>query len=213
MGGYGSGRWGHHRKATTAEQCRTINLAAIVRGAHPPARSGELRWLDGETVDSAIGFAVIPVEDRVTLRLHYRWGSDRDVLINIAMERVAIPRGGFRWWGQCPLATGDKACGRRIGKLYLPPGSSPYFGCRRCHRLGYASSQEYDRRVDHLLRNPEALRAITRSPRGVGVTTLGLALKALKIQQARDDRDFQRFQKKHNRERGRSAQPDEPPST
>jgi len=40
-----------------------------------------------------------------------------------------------------------RGCGRRVGKLYLPPGGR-YFGCRQCHDLTYTSCQEshrYDR--------------------------------------------------------------------
>jgi hypothetical protein len=32
-------------------------------------------------------------------------------------------------------------CGRRVGKLYLPPAGR-YFGCRVCHGLTYQSCQE-----------------------------------------------------------------------
>jgi hypothetical protein len=32
-------------------------------------------------------------------------------------------------------------CGRRVGKLYLPPGGK-YFGCRHCYNLTYTSSNE-----------------------------------------------------------------------
>jgi hypothetical protein len=35
----------------------------------------------------------------------------------------------------------DRPCGRRVGKLYLPPGAS-YFGCRHCYELTYKSCQE-----------------------------------------------------------------------
>lgn len=209
MGGLGSGRWGDHRKATTAERCRVIDLAAIVRGAHPPAKSGELRWLDGETVVAAIGFDVIPADTRATVRLRYRRGSEQDVVLDVAMERVAIPRGGFRWWGRCPLARNGTACGRRIGKLYLPPRWSPYFGCRRCHRLAYASSQDHDRRVDDLLKNPEALYRHVHNRRETGLTMLGLILKALTIQQARAEREFRRFEKQPQRTQDGTTHPTE----
>jgi hypothetical protein len=42
---------------------------------------------------------------------------------------------GQRMWMLCP------ECGRRCGKLYLPPEAS-WFGCRDCHDLTYRSSQE-----------------------------------------------------------------------
>ena len=37
--------------------------------------------------------------------------------------------------------TGGRSCGRRVGKLYLPPGGR-YYGCRYCHELTYTSCQE-----------------------------------------------------------------------
>lgn len=52
-----------------------------------------------------------------------------------------LPWGGRRWWFACPLVRDNVPCGRRCGKLYLPPGAS-YVGCRRCHRLTYASRRE-----------------------------------------------------------------------
>ena len=36
------------------------------------------------------------------------------------------------------------ACGRRAGKLYLPPVAK-YFGCRLCHDLTYPSCQKAQR--------------------------------------------------------------------
>ena len=49
--------------------------------------------------------------------------------------------GGVRWWFLCPLLVYGMPCGRRVGKLYMPPGGR-YFGCRHCHKLNYASSQD-----------------------------------------------------------------------
>jgi hypothetical protein len=47
----------------------------------------------------------------------------------------------LRWWFVCPLILGGVPCGRRVGKLHLPP-QGRYFGCRRCHGLTYASCRE-----------------------------------------------------------------------
>lgn len=48
------------------------------------------------------------------------------------------------WWFLCPVkdSLGRRRCGRRIGKLHLPPGEA-YFGCRDCHELTYQSWQEH----------------------------------------------------------------------
>lgn len=50
---------------------------------------------------------------------------------------TTIPRfGGLRYYFLCPR------CGRRVGKLYDVRG----WGCRRCHRLTYASQHVYTSR-------------------------------------------------------------------
>lgn len=193
MGGTGSGRWGSHRRAVTAERCRRVDLAAVVRGRDPPPSSGELRWLRDGQIASVIGYDVVRAGPAVTLALRYRFtpgtpgAAGRDVVLDVRMERAALPRGGFRWWGRCPLAAGGVACGRRVGVLYLPPGAAD-FGCRRCHRLTYASRQAHDPRVTRLVKDPEALFRMARNARGASVTTLGLALKALTVLQRRNER-------------------------
>jgi hypothetical protein len=73
----------------------------------------------------------------------------------------AKPFGGRQYWFECPNTiwpgTGDpkrglpllgepyiqpapSVCGRRVGKLYMPPGWSR-FACRQCCNLTYLSSQ------------------------------------------------------------------------
>lgn len=64
-------------------------------------------------------------------------------------------------------------CQRRVRKLYLPPGAK-YFGCRTCYKLTYQSVQEHDKRVDYLLKNPEALVQALKSPPNWRVALLGL---------------------------------------
>jgi hypothetical protein len=84
--------------------------------------------------------------------------------------------GGLRWWFVCPLVVRGYACERRVGKLYLPPGSR-YFGCRHCHELTYRSAQEHDKRVNFLRRNPAALGMLLAGE--PDLARLGLALKAI----------------------------------
>ena len=59
-------------------------------------------------------------------------GSDRSTAMHQsgALVRTRPPYGGVRWWFGCPR------CGRRCGKLYLPP-DRPDFACRICYRLRY----------------------------------------------------------------------------
>ena len=46
--------------------------------------------------------------------------------------------GGKRYWFSCP----GTDCGKRVGKLYLPPGAS-YFLCRHCHDLTYEACRKH----------------------------------------------------------------------
>lgn len=79
------------------------------------------------------------------------------VRINIIVEPQLIPvgtvrphLGGKRFWFVC-------GCGRRVGRLYLPPGQG-VFRCRHCHSLTYKSAQTHDQRLSDLAKNPVALR-------------------------------------------------------
>jgi hypothetical protein len=168
MGSWGSGRWGYHRKATTVEDCRVLDLGEFARkGAFVPWYAGSVRWLSGEEVVASIGYTVRPAEDGLILQLFYRWtragGAGEDVELPIRLKTTPLHFGGRRWWGICPLVVNGLACNRRVGKLCLPPGGR-YFGCRICHRLTYRSVQEHDKRVDALRRDPAALDAILADP-------------------------------------------------
>ncbi len=46
--------------------------------------------------------------------------------------------GNQRWWFICP----SSACGRRVAKLYFPPGENQYL-CRHCHGLSYEARQKH----------------------------------------------------------------------
>lgn len=59
----------------------------------------------------------------------------------IEIVRTPCHFGGFRRWFLCPFPKEAKQCGRRVGKLYLPPGGR-YWGCRHCYNLAYESQME-----------------------------------------------------------------------
>jgi hypothetical protein len=63
--------------------------------------------------------------------------------VSIPVRPTTTPTqlGGRRFWFICPLIVRGMACNRRVGNLYLPPGTR-YFGCRKCHNLTYRSCQE-----------------------------------------------------------------------
>jgi hypothetical protein len=66
----------------------------------------------------------------------------------VRLTTTQLASGGLRWWFLCPLLAGDRACGCRVAKLYLPMRQR-YFGCRRCHALTYTSCRE-SRKYDGL---------------------------------------------------------------
>jgi hypothetical protein len=185
MGGFGSGRWGCHTKADTVEDCLTLDLSMLARdGAFTPWHTGTVRWLRGDQERAAIGYTVHPRGDGLALLLSYRrtpacGTGGEDVELPVRLETTPLHFGGARWWALCPLSVNGVGCGRRVGKVYLPPGGR-YFGCRVCYKLTYRSAQEHDKRVDALRRNPEALLATLEDPKALGTGQLLLAIKALR---------------------------------
>lgn len=67
----------------------------------------------------------------------------------IRITKVRPHLGGERYWFLC-------ACGRRIGRLYLPAGQR-VFRCRHCYNLTYESAQKHDQRVYDLANDPPAM--------------------------------------------------------
>jgi hypothetical protein len=151
MGGYGSGRWHSHTKAQTVEEALELpathmrqQFRAVTEG-QAPAAGGTLQWRRGAQVVSSIFCLVEPRADELRARLIYTatYPSVAQVEHDDPVDVVwTVPTyGGRRWWWICPLLVSGRPCGRRVGKLYLPPGGGS-FGCRRCHELTYTSSQE-----------------------------------------------------------------------
>jgi len=133
-----------------------------------------LRWTSTRTGEdlASIGFVPDTRDERDPfVRLHYNAnGNPKDYRVRLESSRP--PFGGLRWWWRCPVV----ACGKRVQKLYLPPGGG-VFACRSCHRLTYTSVQEHDARVDRLARG--GLENLFRGPVDrMPVRSLLLALKA-----------------------------------
>jgi hypothetical protein len=129
---------------------------------------------------ASIGYEVNTEGDPAWLRLFYSITKTNEPLDYHLRLTTTRPRfGGLRWWFMCPLVVNERPCGRRVGKLYLPPGCR-YFGCRRCYALTYTSSQQHDARVDALRRNPQALHSILDSAETASHSEFLLALKAIR---------------------------------
>jgi hypothetical protein len=158
MGGNGSGkRWD---KKPVVEDCLPLVASHWMRegilkvGVH---LSGSWYWkfthghvctinYEANTTDLADAY----------LRVMYTLPSKKesfDYRVRLTTTRPQF--GGLRWWFICPLVQGGQACGRRVGKLFSPPGAR-YFGCRHCYDLTYTSCQEshkLDGLYHHLARN------------------------------------------------------------
>src|SRR5581483_9031076 len=153
MGGLGSGshhHWWRRSKKAVVEHCRHLDANRWAREGVLRAgvrRFGRWVWTDartGEERTSILYEADCTAPDDPRLWLFYtanRDGAAEQLRYAVGLQRTALHRGGLRWWFTCPLAVDHIPCGRRVGKLYLPPGGR-YFGCRQCHRLTYTSSQE-----------------------------------------------------------------------
>jgi hypothetical protein len=152
MGGPGSGNnyhWWRPTKKEVVEVCLRLDAGRWGRkGVLRPGLigSGNCSWsyADGRRAD--ITYQVNTVaEDRPAVWLTYSRrrgdGPAEALSYRVGLTTTRPNFGGLRWWFLCPLLRRDVPCGRRVGKLYLPPAGR-YFGCRRCHGLTYTSCQE-----------------------------------------------------------------------
>jgi hypothetical protein len=153
MGGAKSGNFYHwHRptKKPVVEDCLSLDITdwqrrGIVREGN--TYDGTRRWTYPNGQTFAISYQVDACEPSASCaHLSYDWVWRRTQKLDSASYAVRLAtsrlhRGGRRWWFVCPLVVNGVPCGRRVGKLYLPP-SARYFGCRTCHGLTCTSCQE-----------------------------------------------------------------------
>lgn len=81
------------------------------------------------------------IELKYTVSTGFRSDTKENLCYRVELETTPCNYGGQRYWFTCPLTKNGVYCGRRVAKLYLPPGAK-YFGCRHCHDLSYKSRQE-----------------------------------------------------------------------
>lgn len=152
MGGYGSGRYGWVIPKETVEDCRVLSSAQmqsegiIGQGISGGGRRIWRRSSTGEEMASISYCVNMSAGEPPRIWLQYtkkRPGKDEREYLDypVSLTSTPLPWGGVRWWFECPLRRNGQLCGRRVGKLYLPPGGR-YFGCRQCHDLTYTSCQE-----------------------------------------------------------------------
>ena len=139
MGGFGSGRQGGR---PTADSSLRIDLAWMLRTKMAREGSkyhGTLNWTCGGRDSGSIGYlAAMSEPGRERLELTYsntRQGERKDVRQTVHLTHTVPNFGGKRWWMLCPVS------GRRVGKLYLPPGGD-IFASRQAWRLGYQCQRD-----------------------------------------------------------------------
>lgn len=86
---------------------------------------------------ASVGFILERNDGALVLTLAYRI-RDEEMRIPVRIETTISNFGGLRYWGACP------DCGRRVRKLYVPPGGRR-FSCRTCLDLTYESAQKAPR--------------------------------------------------------------------
>ena len=145
-----------------------------------PAALWSCSWRRGQEVLASIGYRLEAITgSRWALRFNYTslepTGEKTNHEYSVPLDCTPCHFGGVRWWFICSLVVEGAHCGRRVRKLYLPPGAR-YFGCRTCHNLTYKSAQEHDKRVHGFLRLPpsELVKALKSRQSGKFL----LALKA-----------------------------------
>ncbi|MHC4563833.1 MAG: hypothetical protein ACYS8X_13825 [Planctomycetota bacterium] len=130
------GRWYWDRKSTV-EESRSVSIAFLSKHDYfCGLRSGVISWKNclGEETGS-IGVTVCTMDGENYARFQYT-NTRRST-----GEKTECDYSGVRWWFICPLTTNGVHCGRRVAKLYCPPGAV-YYGCRHCYNLSYDSRNE-----------------------------------------------------------------------
>jgi len=137
-------------KKDTVEDCRSVSISFLKKHdylSENSSRSGGISWKNcyGEET-SSIGIVVSTFEGEKYVRFYYTVtnrssGEKTDYDYKVTLTTTPCNLGGVRYWFICPLSRNGVYCGRRVGKLYSPPGSH-YYGCRHCFDLSYESRNE-----------------------------------------------------------------------
>lgn len=139
------GSW--QQKKKTVEDCiAVLDVNLLVRKQTISADNsvhGTMSWTTATRIAYEMEFEC----DRGhSLRLRYQSGSQIYDYVIPLTRTPTRPFGGQHYWFLCPQSGFDfdrmqsTVCRRRVGKLYLPPGSTT-FACRNCYNLTYRSSQ------------------------------------------------------------------------
>jgi hypothetical protein len=141
MGGSGSGRHADVYNYTV-EDCLTVDINWMRRkNSHSfipnHSASGSITWSRNGIETASIGYKAYLETDNEHIIFHYTYQDSEKIEYRVWFEKTYPNYGGFRYWFLCPA----QGCGKRIAKLYKPPGSR-YFACRTCQNLTYESCRE-----------------------------------------------------------------------
>jgi hypothetical protein len=164
----------HRNAKLTVEECRIFDVGSlkqILKSVdHENSLRGIIEWRDSfGTLEAVLGYEVGRIKSEGLILLtdpertspfpaSVRLLTEYEISITSTPTRI----GGPRHWFGCPIRHRGRSCGRRVKKLYLPPGEQ-VFGCRICHDLTYKSVQTHDNRRTTLARDPDALDAALSS--------------------------------------------------
>lgn len=129
---------------TVVEDCRKVQMWWLKKhGYLCQYASGGIEWTNNDDSKSSIGFTISTIE--CYIRFHYTqtdYYTDEKTTVDYRFNLVTTPcnYGGKRYWFICGLYRDNRYCGRRVGKLYKPPGAK-WFGCRYCWDLSYEARQ------------------------------------------------------------------------
>lgn len=148
------GRYDYNKK----EEADTLPRIEIwwlkKRGYLNGYKSGTISWSHGESVKSSISIVGEVInESDPHIKLNYTYTNPQiskktDFDYKIQITTTPCNYGGKRYWFICPLVIQGKACGRRVGVIYL---GGKHFGCRHCYDLSYSSKNENVRSKYHPL--------------------------------------------------------------
>ena len=140
MGGFGSGFWRLRKRAV--ENCLGLRLVSVSRTviALYCTNSGFVVWsITREWKDEKVK-GIHRLLRSISIKYATVFDSQWRTVTQDFQLQASVPNfNGRRWWFRCQ-------CGRKVGRLYLPPNER-YFACRHCHALNYRSSQQEDKRA------------------------------------------------------------------
>ena len=144
MGGFGSGRQG---SKAIVENCLVLSADELTRDRLLGSNLYTWTYLPVRTgAGEAGGYIHCQVDTRNpghdSIRLRFYASRPRELSDStVLLTTTTTPWRALRWWFICPITRSYESCGKRVGKLYLPPGER-YFGCRHCYNLTYRSCNE-----------------------------------------------------------------------